>query len=56
MHPFAFILAILAALCFLLAALGRDYPRPLVLPAGLCLLTVAWIVQLTVETVDPVNF
>jgi len=54
MHVVAFMLAIAAVIVFGLAALGRDYPRPQLIPFGLLLATVAWVVQLCVETSDPV--
>lgn len=54
MHVLAFLLAVAAVLLFALAALGRDYPVPRLIPLGLALTVAAWIVQLTVETSDPV--
>lgn len=55
MHALAFILAIAAALVFVLAAIGHASSRVSLIPTGLALLTIAWIVQLTMETTDPVT-
>jgi len=56
MHVVAFMLAVAAVIVLGLAALGRDYSRPRLIPFGLLLATVAWVVQLTVETSDPITF
>lgn len=52
MHVVAFLLAILAIALFTLAALGHG---PRFIPAGLACTVAAWVVQLTVSTVDPVT-
>lgn len=56
MHPLAFILAVLAALLFLLAALGHEFTRVRLVPAGLAVTVVAWIVQLSCYTDDALVF
>lgn len=57
MHVFAFILAIVAILCFALAAFGvttpREHPHNFV-AWGLVALTLAWIVQLVVQSGSPI--
>lgn len=53
MHVIAFLLAVAAVLLFALAALGHGNR---LIPAGLACTVAAWVVQLTVSTVDPVTF
>ena len=55
MNPIAFIVAIVAAVVFGMEALHTGAPRRDWVAAGLCVLTVAWILAATIVGMDPIT-